>query len=549
MPALILVACLALLHSASAQLYPRLEIKLIANSPEYAEQKDLLILSMIELQARPTSDPYSYFQLAAIHGLPSASWEAVMGSASASHTGGYCHHLDTLFLPWHRPYLYIFEQELIKIAANIAARYNATFRPRYRAAARQLRLPYWDWADRETSVSGIPSIFVDSKVVVREPTLGVTAVNNPLAYYTFPSDVDAVFGNGTKQKIWGGKVNRTMRHPDDFEYMNVTSLNGTILSLASKGGWTKQLYVIFMARDWPCFYLSGVRCINFNSLEALHGSVHVAIGGQSGDMTFTPISSFDPIFFFHHCNVDRQLAMWQLLNPNTPWPTAATTMGTFAVPSDSIVDSSSQLYPFLKPNSTRCYSSADVVDWQVFNYTYPEVMDLPSPASMWNRVTNLYGPLSPSYTWLVLLRLRIVTTKPSSFAVRVFLNYPGRPSPSTGLSDPHLCGSLNVFQSKLGYGSTVSGSVDCTYTARAQGLSTKKPSDPSKGPDAFPFNISDLDVVLVSMKDGSEYSSAVSVSTKLGWLYPNLHEPSLPFSNIKNQSQFVAQSRKRKAWQ
>jgi hypothetical protein len=32
-------------------------------------------------------------------------------------------------------------------------------------------------------------------------------------------------------------------------------------------------------------------------------------------MSHVPYSSFDPVFWLHHCTVDRELALWEALNP------------------------------------------------------------------------------------------------------------------------------------------------------------------------------------------------------------------------------------------
>ena len=69
-----------------------------------------------------------------------------------------------------------------------------------------------------------------------------------------------------------------------------------------------------------------------HSLESgPHGSVHVYIGGfktndrnndgritrdeiQMYHLSHVPVSPNDPIFFFHHCNVDRVWSAWQAIN-------------------------------------------------------------------------------------------------------------------------------------------------------------------------------------------------------------------------------------------
>ncbi len=40
--------------------------------------------------------------------------------------------------------------------------------------------------------------------------------------------------------------------------------------------------------------------------------VHNTVGGNGGHMTYPEVAAFDPIFFLHHANVDRLLALWQV---------------------------------------------------------------------------------------------------------------------------------------------------------------------------------------------------------------------------------------------
>jgi hypothetical protein len=49
-------------------------------------------------------------------------------------------------------------------------------------------------------------------------------------------------------------------------------------------------------------------------LESIHGWVHVAVGGDTGEMS-TARSPADPLFWLHHANVDRLWARWQERNP------------------------------------------------------------------------------------------------------------------------------------------------------------------------------------------------------------------------------------------
>ena len=56
----------------------------------------------------------------------------------------------------------------------------------------------------------------------------------------------------------------------------------------------------------------------FGGIEDMHNSIHGYVGGR-GHMSDPRISSFDPIFWLHHTNIDRMFAIWQGLydNPNS----------------------------------------------------------------------------------------------------------------------------------------------------------------------------------------------------------------------------------------
>jgi tyrosinase len=48
-----------------------------------------------------------------------------------------------------------------------------------------------------------------------------------------------------------------------------------------------------------------------------HGVIHVLVGNPSG-MGDVPTAAGDPIFWLHHCNIDRMWASWNQTNPNPP---------------------------------------------------------------------------------------------------------------------------------------------------------------------------------------------------------------------------------------
>jgi len=66
------------------------------------------------------------------------------------------------------------------------------------------------------------------------------------------------------------------------------------------------------------------------SLEALHNLYHVLIGGsgkldlrnpqgkKGGHHSRVAVAAFDPIFWFHHCQIDRLFAIWQAIHKDRP---------------------------------------------------------------------------------------------------------------------------------------------------------------------------------------------------------------------------------------
>ena len=135
----------------------------------------------------------SISQIPGIHGYPNIPWDLVCGGGTAI---GYCAHFSTLFPPWHRPYLALFEvmsatrnHEMVLTrsqctlwgsAQRIAAKYPTSLRSTYQDAVETLRLPYWDWSLNLT----MPDITTQQSVTIQTPQ-GVKGVPNPLYAYSF----------------------------------------------------------------------------------------------------------------------------------------------------------------------------------------------------------------------------------------------------------------------------------------------------------------------------------------------------------------------------
>jgi tyrosinase len=191
------------------------------------------------------ADDRGYAHHAGIHGLPLPIQ---------------CHHGDMLFLPWHRAYLYFFEQAMMD---QVPA----------------ARLPWWDWTDQ----AGIPEAF-------NAPLVGTNP--NPLYRAPITGIPDAQLRQVPIQlpraRIGGTMQYVTFRRP-------------------GAGNRLPSPATVEAALNAPNF-------LDFtNRLEnSIHGLVHVWTGGTMGQI---PLAGFDPIFWAHHTMIDRLWALWQLRHP------------------------------------------------------------------------------------------------------------------------------------------------------------------------------------------------------------------------------------------
>ena len=132
------------------------------------------------------------------------------------------------------------------------------------------------------------------------------------------------------------------------------------------------------------------------SVESPHNAIHLSLGGfyQRGQYNADPIpgangdigdnetAGFDPIFYFHHCFIDYTFAMWQQLHHvtkrgdltiiQTPkYPGTYLTQGQPPnFPVGSVIDMTTPLYPFKKPNGRDYYTSEDVTDLSELGISY-----------------------------------------------------------------------------------------------------------------------------------------------------------------------------------
>ncbi|KAI0164959.1 Di-copper centre-containing protein [Xylariaceae sp. FL1272] len=376
---------------------PRLEIRELEKDKE---AWTLYLLAQSWMQYTPQDSPFSWYQMAGIHGAPGLTWGNV-NATPGNEDSGYCHHVSILFPTWHRPYLALYEQTMYQIVQMISALYPPEDRDRYQRAAKRFRLPYWDWAltppEGESvlplSVGGSPNVNVSG------PN-GIQNISNPLFSYTFRPFNGSIFPDAP-YNTW----NETKRAPFPTTAPDAISDNSAVAKAldAHLPSYQQRLYNLFANYDnYTTFsneaWIGSSSNGSFDSIESLHDSIHTIGGGQWGHLAIIAYSAFDPLFFLHHANVDRIFAMWQILYNDTYVVPTAANYSTHTQDVGVIEDIDTPLTPFFS-NLTSFWTSDMIRDHTTLGYTYADVTNK-SRGDVVAVINRMYTDHSPASTSL-----------------------------------------------------------------------------------------------------------------------------------------------------
>jgi len=213
-------------------------------------------LSATELQAlregyrkaQQIMDNRGYNHFAGLHGIP--NWYCWHHERSQHSTAN-----ANLFLPWHRAYLLNFERAIRdQTPPNV-----------------RVGLPWWDWTSATSHANGVPRAF-SAATVSGQP--------NPL----FRARISAPTANPPINRM-------TRRFPGNPASLPTAAQVTTVLNLSQFNDFTNQL-------------------------ESFHDFIHGWTGGNNGmvggDMGSVGTAAWDPIFWSHHCMIDRLWYSWQL---------------------------------------------------------------------------------------------------------------------------------------------------------------------------------------------------------------------------------------------
>ncbi|GAB1310590.1 tyrosinase [Madurella fahalii] len=408
----------------------RREISEWTNSKDPVDQAQviLFLLALQRFQAVPPSSRDSYFQIAGIHGMPYRSWDEPSVTTQEVQRKGYCVHANALFPLWHRPYLLLYEQRLYEIMVDEVIPGMGMGRQvenELRAAANSWRLPFWDWAKNPQ----IPSL-------LRAPKLNITlikrVIENPLYKFTMP--------RGEKMGVYGVGPLKVPDFDDAVEYGEcvATSRCPTASERAdTKGAWrngvvhndtadkffanresitdfdygrtAEMVYRLLTypldfksfattARDATAVSASASSVVLDMNIEFIHNNIHYWVGGDGGHMSQIPVATFDPIFWLHHCNLDRLFAIWQTLNPEK-WFAADQTrpFDQKVIGMGEVVTSKTPFRPFHKDEKGTVWNADDARDWFSLGYTYPELQPWTSNEDQEARVAALLRGITDTY--------------------------------------------------------------------------------------------------------------------------------------------------------
>lgn len=440
--AIIFFACANIVLTFAAPavpVFPRFEINDVMALPKFAEQRDLLVLSLREAMDMNPNDPFSFYQIAGIHGMPALPWNNITNkttpynnATAANRWMGYCEHGSNLFPAWHRPYVLLLETSIRGLAKKIASRYPRHLKKAYLSAADKLRWPYWDWARSSNRI--VPGFLMSSKLTVTGSSGKLVSVVNPFASYKFQKHTapDVLMTDAPPAySSWPYTVKKdyvTVRWPvvpsnvssykiSEGPYVtNDTAFKTTLIFNKPYGvSFAQSVRDLMSTKEWECFATpSASPNCTFLSIEGIHNLIHLYTGGHlpkpnntiTGFMSVLETAAFDPIFYLHHANVDRLIALWQVINPKT-WVTPGTSGGTYMYDRGQPIDASSPLYPFpLSSTSVNGHgdrlimTAKDARDFQALGYTYDDLILTHNPQQLYKRMDKLYGsPDENAFRW------------------------------------------------------------------------------------------------------------------------------------------------------
>jgi tyrosinase len=365
---------------------PRLEIRDLARN---ADQWNLYLLGMERFMSKDKRDVLSFYQVSGVHGRPFVSWNNF--PSPLVNNAGFCPHGMTLFGSWHRPYLAAYEQAWYQSVLEVIREFPGNQQQRLLNAASTLRMPFWDYARDPAGGPVVPTLIRDQTVRVTKPQ-GTVTIPNPLYKYSWGNSLPSEMGGGPWNN-WPETLRRPVSGPTRS---NNNEMNARFT--ASRLSIRDRIFALFSSNpNWGAASTAaiGVRTAlsggGVDSIESVHDLVHSLAGGDSGGhMSYLDVAAFDPLFWLHHTNIDRLLAMLQLVTPNTYVANGNVMRPMAQWNQGEPKNAYTPLKPFTKDAAGNYYTSMDVYETRTLGYFYPDTSSN-SRDQVVRSINSLYG--------------------------------------------------------------------------------------------------------------------------------------------------------------
>lgn len=273
-----------------------------------------------------------------------------------------CQHQSWYFCPWHRGYLIAIESQIRAAVISLGGPHDWA-------------LPYWNYFGPANQYK-IPPAFTQTTLPDGTP--------NPLY-------VKARYGPQNNGDVF------IPVPPVSQDCQHNTVYTGSNAATPSPG------------YGGPSTGFSNAGSVSGNLENNPHNMVHTYIGGSKtstdyGLMSDPGTAALDPIFYLHHCNIDRMWAVWNASGYSNPTSTnwlkgpAATGGREFVMP---LPASGRSVTPVLTRSNAWVYTPADVNSLSQLNYAYDALtptIKIPAINQLAQRLTKLgvnIGPTNP----------------------------------------------------------------------------------------------------------------------------------------------------------
>jgi tyrosinase len=264
--------------------------------------------AVAEMQSRPEDDETSWIYQASIHGTevenPLPTWNQ-------------CTHNTWFFVSWHRIFVYYFEEIVRSVVKDLHGA----------EAAENWALPYWNYC-RSGEFATLPEAFREETQQDGSP--------NPL----FVQERDPLINAGGEIPEEATESKRALATP---EFIGKAEFGGLPEEVKQFGKKSSRGVV----EGTP------------------HGTVHNGVGGEEGWMSNVLIAAKDPIFWLHHCNIDRLWVEWISQGGGRENPTE----GAWLNQSFSFFDAHNNHVP---------KTCGEVVDTEALHYKYDAANGIPT---------------------------------------------------------------------------------------------------------------------------------------------------------------------------